>query len=521
MRVTVKEVVAAWVDHDRRAPYHTDMKPIGVDRKSVEGPFPTNESFENSWLPTEQATCEQVTVEQIEVVQVEVVTAEAEAIPGVPMSMFKAWEAAHDSLLDFQTDYAVASLDSAVNHIYAFALSLQRVGLTIDKVQLGQLKNFLQTNRPDRMDTYSPARAQNIAHKLDSALNRMHSEAARMTGKPKIEWYDYQADQMQRGPLSEQELRNRRGPGAGYLEDLWRRKRKHEVSGRRTANFAGVSPRMFKAWEAAHDAKAAVRSGGTLADVDRLAQALAQFVQEAAAAGSNRAKQMLPRVQSFVQSHPPQNGQEYTPQEAENYLDDLDYILAQVHQDVLVMTGTERDDWYAQKQQRSMDDHSKGYELTPEEMAEMQQAGMPFRMTPEQVRDKRGPGAPFLEEMWERTRNRERRGEVMRPITAADVIPMDPNKRRPKVQERGPMTLFDEGTQMPSMDLPLQGDPKDDYEAVLFMYDNVTAGMEDIVKSMITIQPRLDPQQQKEAGRLIANMRAALRALSARSGPVR
>jgi hypothetical protein len=435
MRVTARDVMAAWVERDPQSPYHIDQKKtVGKDRKSVEGPFPTNEDFPNSWLPTEQP--QEMAVQQIEVVKVEqvVVTAGANdmpGLPGVPRGLYLAWENAHDAEMSFAGDYSEDSLDLFVRYLLQMAHELSRLGLQIDPQQLEQLKGYTQRNRPNRgPEGYSASLAGEHLDRLDKVLTRLHGEAARLTNTDRTQWYEYQADQMMgQKPMTQQELRTQRGPGSGFLEDLWNRKRKHELRGMRVAAtdvLPGVSQSLFSAWSKAHDAKGGVRAGASMAEVDNLAQAVVLFGKLAMQAGAQNVEKTVQTAANYVNTHPPANQQEYSPGEIVDHLDQLDSMLSSIHQSVLGATGTTRREWYALKDQKSVNDHEYGQVLTPEEQAEMKQMGVPVRLTPQQQQIQRGP---FLQDLWERRRMHELRGMRVRAI---DV--KRPKTKKTKVQ---------------------------------------------------------------------------------------
>lgn len=424
------------MEYDNQAPYFTENNPTGRDRKSVEGPLPTNEDFPNSWLPTEKEQPEEMAVEQIEVINVVVQAAanEMPGLPGVPRALYLAWEGAHDAEIDFAGSYDPESLDRFVHYLVDLASELTRMGLPIDPRQMDQLKTYIRRNPPDRgPDGYSPSRAQDHLDRLDQVLSRLHDEAIRLTGTEREHWYEYQAEQMKRNkqPLSEQEMRTQRGPGAGFIEELWNRKRKHELRGMRVTAaevLPGVSSQLFNAWKKGHEAKESANAGGTISDIDRFAQAIAYFGKIAEQAGVQRTDLFVNPALEFVNDHPPRNGMEYDRSEMANYISHLDQILSGLHQAVLNHTGTRRSDWYALKEQKSQDDHEFGQVLTPEEQKEMREMGMPVRLTPQQQMVERGP---FLQDLWERKRFHEMRGMRVR---AVDV-------KRPKVKQDDLMGL--------------------------------------------------------------------------------
>jgi hypothetical protein len=343
MRVTAKEILAAWVELDRESPYHTEQKPIGVDRKTHEGPIATNEEFKNTWLPTGTETApEEMVVEQIEVVKVEIAAkrADRETIPGVSEHLFRSWEQAHDAQLEFAGSYNAETLERFIHYLLQFAKEASRAGLRIDPEHMERLKDYPRTHRPDRGDEYSIPRAQEILDSLDKVLGNLHSGVAHLSGTDKDEWYAYQAEQMKDRPVPIQELREQRGPMAPFLEEAWERKKKHELRGRRAMK-----------------------------------------------------------------------------------------------------------------------------------------------------------------------------------ITAADVLPFDPNKRRLKDVPTGPRK-GPQRVEAPGMEEAFQADNAGmeeayDYEGLLYMFDTAAGGLNDIAEALIRVQPSLDPTKQREAGAIIAKIKAAVRALSA------
>jgi len=165
----------------------------------------------------------------------------------------------------------------------------------------------------------------------------------------------------------------------------------------------GVPSNLFATWEQAHNAKNAFRADPSLEEMDKFSQALASFLQQAAQLGSGEANKYFGAVQNYVNSNPPMSGDIYSPAEGEKHLAKLDKLLNLVHQELLGLTNTTREQWYEQKELRDRDDHLKtpGFILTPEEEREL---GITQQLTPDQLRERRGPMAPFYEDLWERKR---------------------------------------------------------------------------------------------------------------------
>jgi hypothetical protein len=104
-------------------------------------------------------------------------------------------------------------------------------------------------------------------------------------------------------------------------------------------------------------------------------------------------------------------------------------------------------------------------------------------------------------------------------ITAADVREFDPSKRKLKTMppvRKGPQRVEAPGMQE-AFEQDMGGGLEEayDYEGLLYMADTAAGGLKDIAEALIRVQPNLEPQQQKEAGAIIAKLRAAIRALGA------
>jgi hypothetical protein len=254
MRVTAQDVFAAWVERDSESPYHVEQQPIGHDRKQHEGPLPTNEQFPNTWLPTQQEP------EQLEVVQIKVVqigarkTADADVAPGISSALFRAWEQAHDEGLAFYASSRLEDLERFLHYLTQFAFEVARKGLRINQEDMTNLQNYAIKHPPDHgMGQYSPMMTNKITDTLDTVLQRLHGEAARLSGTTREDWYAVQKERennllhnrtqvMQLSPEEERELgiqnkvtpdqlRKERGPMAPFLEDAWQRKKRQETVG--------------------------------------------------------------------------------------------------------------------------------------------------------------------------------------------------------------------------------------------------------------------------------------------------
>lgn len=428
MRVTAKDLIAKWVDYSPTAPYHTEQSPVGHDRKRHEGPLPTQESFPNTWLPTktlEESTTASptptITVDQI--VSIEIAAAN-ETIPRVPQPLFQAWVDAHDAGYEFDSNGTVETLDNFARSVGNFIRQAAKAGIqTSWTPRLKVIENYAINNPPERREGYLASEQREHNDYIDRILNDAHGQVCAQTRTDRIDWYDAKRGPVQQEMtpededyLSQNDLRERRGPVRPFVEDMWERTRRHQT-GRRAGNevFPGVSQQLFAAWEKAHDALGPFQYQSDPQSLDQLTQALGQFLQLAAQMGSPKAKKSLGLVQNYVNTHPPKNRQQYDRTEMNDHLMKLDSLLNNVHSDVLGITGTQQSQWYDYKNNRGKDDHwrTPSMNLTPEEEKEL---GIRNRLSPQQLLEQRGPGASFVEEMWER-----RKRQSMR-VTAIDVM---------------------------------------------------------------------------------------------------
>ena len=255
-------VSGAWVELDRESPYHIEQKPVGHDRKTHEGPLPTQEDFCNTWLPTGKYNEATPLVEKIEVVQIEIAARHAndQILPGVPRSLFRAWESAHDAEIDFDSTHTVANLEKVVHYLLQFIREGERVGLKVDPRQLKVIQHYVQNNRPSRGDEYGHFEAEDALRWLDGILNRVHGEVCHLTNTDRNDWYEIGAEQMKSAPseelLTEDE---RKQMGLGYktqpykgdpsMREMWERKKRHELFGRRVRAIDVIRKREAPAVE--------------------------------------------------------------------------------------------------------------------------------------------------------------------------------------------------------------------------------------------------------------------------------
>lgn len=206
--------------------------------------------------------------------------------------------------------------------------------------------------------------------------------------------------------------------------------------------LAGVPPTMFKAWAQSHDQKQLFGADSTFENLDKFAQNVGAFLQEAAQMGSPTAQKSSEVAQQYAMRNPPVQGEVYSQQEAEKHIAFLDRILNRVHEDVLKATGTTREQWYAAKPSKTKDPHmtTPVMYLTPEEQREL---GIVQEMSPEKLRERRGPMAPFYENLWER-RTQKRRKEVEAAEESGEFDTHEPKSIgdvKPKLHYLGEMIM--------------------------------------------------------------------------------
>lgn len=243
MKVTAKEVISNWVDLDCGAPYHIETHPVGHDRKVHKGPFETNEDFPNTWMPTKdkiEPPCEigpELNKEDIAIEEVVVhLHAEAEALPGVPMSLFRKWDAAHKAELQFESDESVASLHSFAEALAIFVEAAHELGVR-RMYDPNKIRRYVKENPPQGGgDTYGRSETSVHMLHLDRIMNLVHEDVMERTLTDRQQWYDKRYSLPGKNPYStpeeerekrKQELREFRGPTAPFLEEMWERRERH------------------------------------------------------------------------------------------------------------------------------------------------------------------------------------------------------------------------------------------------------------------------------------------------------
>lgn len=582
MKVKAQDILAAWLDLDQGAPYHTEQKPIGTDRKVHEGPLLTSESFPNTWLPTEKQKPEDVEVTQIEVVQVAVEAsrkAREEVLPGVPRSMFRAWEQAHDAEENFWLDPTSDGVQKFVHYLLQLAREVEREGLKINADEINRLKNYPKEVPPDRGNEYSQVMVSRVINQLDGVLQILHQYATQVTGTNKDEWYMYQAEQMRkqkvRAPsvLSPEELREQRGPMAPFLEEMWERRRRH---GNRIAiDVKQPCPRCKtpigqyddcpncglmsedrimspdKQWEPDEatdyerqredyqgDQKILSKTIGEAGDWEEQEEGVGvqgsvfSYEKSIVTGPTGNGEDIILNIYAFVEPFSTRKSRfleqakrmrgfggrsdrisqqramelereaEMLPEKG--YINDIEVFFKDeliYHRErsfVPQAALTQREFMAGDSMQRAITDIQQFVrtKIDPVPVGQFIQSAL------------KNPG--------------KGEGKLSMKITAADIMPFDPSKRRLKTQppvRKGPMRAQPE----PEMTSYLEdfGPSANDYEGLLMLYDNVASGIDEIANAFINIQPSLTPEQQRESGLIISKLLGALRALGARNTPVR
>lgn len=599
MRVTAKDVTAGWVDFSHTAPYFTEQKPIGTDRKRVEGPLPTQESFPNSWMPT-KTTEESLTqtpppppaVPAEELIREHIEAARGgDVLPGVPKRLFDAWANAHDMEAAFDSSRTLRSLEDLTASLIHFIHEAARIGTKryLDKVKV--LEHYAENNTPRRMDEYDNEEVSDILAYVDGLLNGVHQGVLEVTRTTRDDWYrvqssfgqqDYDLDDaapLGHPPLTREQLRDRRGPQSPFVEDLWERKKRTELRGMRIRaidvirnkpqeemgdevddgvaqptqprptlpNPQEVTPggdvRTMTIGEAGSWEESESGSGveGSLfsyekgiyiddgsgddvelrfyAFVEPLASRKRRLMQQAGRTTTPKAQELRSEADGM-----PDRG----------YINDIEVFYA----DELLF---HRERAFTPKQSLTAQEFMAGDSMQ-RAISDLQQFirtkidPIPVGQFVAAAEANPGVGEGKLsrriaecssctstDRCAERPECRgadctcpcHTRGAMK--ITAADVVPFDPSRRRLKqtpMTRKGPTPAA--APAEPENWEGLPDDPMDgasDYDALLYAYDNMAGGIEDVIQTAIAAQPGLDPAKQKEIGALIAKMRQAVRML--------
>jgi hypothetical protein len=605
MRITAHDVIASWTEFDRTAPYHTENKPVGKDRKQHEGPFPTNETFKDSWLPTEKdEPAEQMAVEQVQIVKVEVVAKKGViqrvdyVMPRVPRSLFQSWEEAHEFEAEFDSTGDIDSFDNLIQAILTFIKEGNRVGLNANPTQVQHLSAFQEHYQPESPRGYTQAERNEIVGKLDGILNRIHEEILNLTNTTREAWYNIRSwgrgaqPQPQERPVDEwtglpfperaegdfvqehrpmtlDKLRERRGPMSPFYEDMWERQKRRELRGMRiTAVDVDLKkqrppkkkdqtvqqeldapqeltvPPMYQPsgepiepmpapespinpatitktigewdWEEQEEGEG---PGGSIfsyrksivinEDEDPLE--FYAFVEPLAVRKSRLMEQA-----KQLSRHPDPERRRQRQQEAEQtpdtgYINDIEVFYngdLLFHRERAFRPGRElssREFMAGDSMQRAINDLQKFVRTKIDPI--------PVRQFYQNAIENPGVGE----------------GKLSMKITAADVIPFDPNKRKLKTEppvRKGPNRVESPGMEeafqsdFPNLDAPLQGDGQDDHEAILYMVDNVAGGLNDALNTVIQHYQQLqrrsaegDPKAKVQVGEispLINKLRRAI-----------
>lgn len=179
-----------------------------------------------------------------------------DAPAGVDPSVYMAWEQAHQLEATFDADPSYSNLEKVAAAILRFMQNAAQFLSPFSKARIPRIEQYVISHPPSEGgDYYSRSEATSHLGTLDAYLNEAHSEVIGGTGTGRMEWYNIMRNKPARDPhkdtpvmylspeeqkelgiyqnVSPEQLQKQRGPGAPFLEEMWKRRKYRRILSKR------------------------------------------------------------------------------------------------------------------------------------------------------------------------------------------------------------------------------------------------------------------------------------------------